>query len=227
MLPKSIFFAAIIFVLNATVFAQQFNPKLTYGEVKDIEGNTYKTIKIGSQTWMAENLRTTKYRNNTPITNITDNTQWQNNTTGTWSYYNNDATYNSPYGKLYNWYAVVNSNGICPAGWHVPTDAEWTTLTTFLGGQSVRGGKMKSVGTQYWISPNTGATNTSGWSGLPGGNRRGNGLFNGIGDYGDWWSSTEVSTDGAWSRSLLYLNGFVFRNYYNKTFGFSVRCLRD
>jgi uncharacterized protein (TIGR02145 family) len=204
-----------------------FNPNLTYGSVSDIDGNTYKTIQIGTQVWMAENLRTTKYRNNTPITNITDNTQWQNNTTGAWSYYNNDATKNNPYGKLYNWYAVVNSNGICPTGWHVPSDAEWTTLTTFLGGETVAGGKMKSTGTQYWQSPNSDATNSSGFSGLPGGFRDYNGAIGSIGYGGYWWSSTENGTYDAWDRNLGYSNGGVGRPYDNKTFGFSVRCLRD
>jgi uncharacterized protein (TIGR02145 family) len=231
MLHKSIFLSVIIFLHNVNVHAQQFNPDLTYGEVKDIEGNNYKTIQIGNQVWMAENLRTTKYRNNTPITNHTDNTQWQNNTTGAWSYYNNDATNNTPYGKLYNWYAVVNSNGICPTGWHVPTDAEWTTLTNFLGGESVAGGMMKSTGTQYWLSSNTNATNSSGWSGLPGCFRGNSGTFYTIGYNGYWWSSTEFNTNDAWNRVLYNIYGGVSRydgsKTYGKALGFSVRCLRD
>jgi uncharacterized protein (TIGR02145 family) len=209
----------------------------TPGTVTDASGNTYPTVTIGTQVWMAENLRTTKYRNNTPITNITDNTQWQNNTTGAWSYYNNDATNNNPYGKLYNWYAVNNSNGICPTGWHVPSDAEWNVLIgnldpsynpTAQGTQSATaGGKMKSTGTQYWLSPNTGATNSSGWSGLPGGNRYYYGTFLSIGGYGLWWSSTENSADNAWYRGLYYNIGVVNRTNSSKANGFSVRCLRD
>jgi uncharacterized protein (TIGR02145 family) len=217
-----------------------FNPNLTYGTVSDIDGNTYKTIEIVTQVWMAENLRTTKYRDGSNIPVVTDSTQWANN----WNignplqqpmmcWYNNDqATYTTnKFGALYNWYAInpaTNGNkNVCPTGWHVPSDAEWTTLTTFLGGQSVAGGKMKSTGTQYWISPNTGATNSSGWSGLPGGYRGASGPFATIGYYGGWWSSTEGSTDGAWLRLLDYSNGGVNRGNYGKTVGFSVRCVRD
>jgi uncharacterized protein (TIGR02145 family) len=217
-----------------------FNPNLTYGSVNDIDGNTYKTIQIGSQVWMAENLRTTKYRNNISIPNITDNTQWQNESTGAWSYYNNYATNNNPYGKLYNWYAVVNSNGICPNGWHLPTDAEWNILIANLDPSynptanspqiqsSTAGGTMKSTGTQYWLSPNTDATNSSGFSGLPGGFRDYQGKFYGVGNSGAWWSSsTKYNSDAAWLRSLDYNVGNVMRGLNYKTVGFSVRCLRD
>jgi uncharacterized protein (TIGR02145 family) len=169
--------------------------------ITDSEGNSYKTVTIGTQTWMAENLKVSKYSDGTTIPNVTDNTQWAQLTTGAaWSYYNNDAANNAKYGKLYNWYAVSKtSNGnknLCLTGWHVPTDTEWTVLTDYLGGTSVAGGKMKEVGTTNWQSPNTSATNTSLFTGLPGG-RRGNG-----GDYGDnslgfWWSSTEFNTK-AW-----------------------------
>jgi uncharacterized protein (TIGR02145 family) len=167
---------------------------------------------------------------------VTDNTQWANNyNTGATSpmmcWYNNDqATYTTnKFGALYNWYAInpaTNGNkNVCPTGWHVPTDAEWTTLTTFLGGQSVAGGKMKSVA--VWDSPNTGATNSSGWSGLPGGYRGSNETFYAIGSYGYWWSSTENDTYTAWYRYLFYSNGLVYRDFYYKDYGFSVRCLRD
>jgi uncharacterized protein (TIGR02145 family) len=210
------------------------NPNLTYGTVKDIDGNTYKTIQIGTQTWMAENLKTTKYRNGTPIPNITDNTQWKNNTTGAYCSYNNNTTNDCPFGKLYNWYAVNNNNGLCPTGWHVPTDEEWTTLTTSLGGESVAGGKMKSTSTQYWLSPNTEATNSSGWSGLPFGNRETNGTFASIGDGGNWWSSSETNTPGCTSctssardRYLLYDDGVVYRGSTNKTHGAPLRCIKD
>jgi uncharacterized protein (TIGR02145 family) len=203
------------------------NPSLTYGTMTDQEGNTYKTIQIGTQVWMAENLKTTKYRNGTPISIITDNTQWANNTTGAFCSYNNSTINDCPYGKLYNWYAVNNTNQLCPTGWHVPTDAEWTTLTDFLGG-SLRGGKMKSTGTQYWSSPNDGATNSSGWSGLPGGGRN-SGAFSSIGTNGGWWSSTEVSTStvDVWMRGLSYSYEELDRGISGKWVGGSVRCLRD
>jgi uncharacterized protein (TIGR02145 family) len=137
--------------------------------VTDIDGNIYHTVTIGTQVWMVENLKTTKYRNGDPIPNVTGNA-WAALTTGAYCWYNNDAaTYKATYGALYNWYAVADSRNIAPTGWHVPTDAEWTTLTTFLGGESVAGGKLKETGTNHWTSPNTGATNETGFTALPGG----------------------------------------------------------
>jgi uncharacterized protein (TIGR02145 family) len=199
--------------------------------IKDVDGNVYKTVTIGTQTWMAENLKVSKYSDGTTIPNITDNTQWQNDTTGAWSYYNNDVVNNAKYGKLYNWYAVSKtSNGnknVCPTGWHVPTDAEWAVLTDYLGGVSVSGGKMKEVGTTSWNSPNTSATNTSLFSALPGGSRNGGGSYSGIGDYGGWWSSTEYDAINAWYSYLGSNSGSASRDDCNKSIGLSVRCLRD
>jgi uncharacterized protein (TIGR02145 family) len=195
--------------------------------VTDIDGNQYTTVIIGTQEWMAENLRTNTYANGDPIPNVTDANQWQNLTTGAWAHYNNDSQYENPYGKLYNWYTVADPRNVCPTGWHVPSDAEWTVLSDYLGGESVAGGKMKSTGTQYWQSPNTDATNESGFSGLPGGYRYINGTFNLIGYYGYWWSSTEYGTFSAWLRTLDYYIGDVYGNYPSKTDGLSVRCLRD
>ena len=209
--------------------------------LSDVDGNTYKTVYIGSQLWMAENLKVTKYNDGTVIPNITDNTQWSNLindntqwsnlTSGAWAYYNNDAANNAKYGKLYNWFAVSpTTNGtknVCPTGWHVPTDAEWSVLTDYLGGANVAGGKMKEVGTTNWNSPNTGATNTSLFSALPGGYRMESGYYVYIGSYGYWWSSSEINTLHAWNRSLLNEVGITSRNNFLKNFGFSVRCLRD
>jgi uncharacterized protein (TIGR02145 family) len=220
------------FVIIPGISAAQPKPTSGYGvNVSDVDGNSYKTVYIGTQQWMAENLKATKYNDGTTIPNITDNTQWQNDTTGAWSYYNNDAANNAKYGKLYNWYAVSKtSNGnknVCPTGWHVPTDAEWTVLTNYLGGETVAGGKMKEVGTTSWNSPNIDATNTSLFTGLPGGYRRLNGGYDDIGYVGFWWSSTEVSTNDAWYRTLYSHSGSASRNYFNNRDGFSVRCLRD
>ncbi len=172
-------------------------PTNGYGpNITDVEGNSYKTVYIGTQQWMAENLKVTKYNDGTAL-NIIGTTLLQDNTTGAWSYCNNDVANNAKYGKLYNWYAVsptTNGNkNVCPTGWHVPTNAEWTVLTEYLGGESVAGGKMKEVGTTNWNSPNVDATNTSLFTGLPGGNRE-SGDYYGIGSGGCWWSSTEIST---------------------------------
>ena len=199
--------------------------------ITDIDGNTYKTVTIGTQTWMGENLNTAKYNDGTVIPNITSNTQWSNLTIGAWSDYNNDAPNDSKFGKLYNWYAVSSAtNGnknICPTGWHVPTDSEWTILTDYLGGQNVAGSKMKEVGTTNWNSPNSDATNTSFFSALPGGVRYNSGNYNDFGDYGNWWSSLEVDLTDAWSRSIHIKDINVGRFNENKKNGFSVRCLKD
>jgi uncharacterized protein (TIGR02145 family) len=204
--------------------------------VTDADGNTYTTVSIGTQVWMKENLKTSKYRNGNAITtNLTD-VDWQNTTIGAYAIYNNDAANNTTYGKLYNWYAVADARGLCPAGWHVPSDAEWTTLENFLGGASVAGGKMKSTGTivagtGLWYSPNQDATNSSGFTGLPGGGRSGNGASSGgygaIGYSGFWWSSTETSSPNVWGRYLNYFYGFSGRSGNLKRIGSSVRCLRD
>jgi uncharacterized protein (TIGR02145 family) len=198
--------------------------------IKDVDGNVYKTVTIGTQIWMAENLKVSKYSDGTTIPNIIDNTQWKNNTTGAWSYHNNDVANNAKYGKLYNWYAVSKtSNGnknVCPSGWHVPTDGEWTVLTDYLGGGGFAGGKMKEVGITSWNSPNADATNTSLFSALPGGLREDYGSYSNIGLAAYWWSSTEYSTSAAWSR-VLYGDGSAGSYDNFKEFGFSVRCLRD
>ena len=199
--------------------------------VTDTEGNSYKIVKIGAQVWMAENLKTAKYNDGTTIPNITDNYQWGNTTTGAWAYYYNDAANNAKYGKLYNWYALSpTTNGkknVCPMGWHAPRDAEWKVLTDYLGGESVAGGKMKEVGIASWISQNTEATNTSLFTGLPGGSRNYNGQYSGLGSSGSWWSSTEFNTVIVWYRYLKFLDGEARRLNDDKTNGFSVRCLRD
>ena len=198
--------------------------------ITDSEGNTYKTVTIGNQQWMAENLEVTKYNDGTAISNITDITQWRNLTTAAWTYHNNDAANNAKYGKLYNWYTTsptMNGNkNVCPTGWHVPTDAEWTVLTDYLGGETVAGGKMKEVGTENWDTPNTDATNTSLFTGLPGGLRNANGDYNYEASGGTWWSSTGNASN-AWYRYLDSGDGIAGRNDSGKRNGFSVRCLKD
>ena len=175
--------------------------------------------------WSTTNLDVTTYRNGDPIPEVTDETAWASLTTGAWCYYDNDPANGAVYGKLYNWYAVNDPRGLVPVGYHIPTDAEWTTLTNCLGGESIAGGKMKS--TTGWTAPNTGATNSSGFTGLPGGNRDFNGPFFNIGDFGFWWSSTEYNTTIASVRYLFYNYAYASSNYANKTNGFSVRIIQD
>jgi len=197
--------------------------------ITDYDGNVYQTVVIGNQEWMAENLSTTKYNNGTAIPNVIDNTAWSNLTTPSYCWYNNDSTtYANTYGALYNWYSVETGN-LCPAGWHVPSDADWTILTDFLGGEEVAGGKLKEIGTKHWNDPNTGATNESGFTALPGSHRYEYGSYLYIGDYGMWWSSTENSEDYAWYRVLYKDYSYISRDGYEtgKKAGFSVRCLQD
>ncbi len=198
------------------------------GSVTDIDGNEYKTITIGTQEWMAQNLRTTRYQNEDTIPNITNG--WANLSSGAYCWYDNDNSYEQPYGKLYNWYAVNDSRGLCPEGWHVPSgddlSSEWKTLIDFLGGLSVAGGPMKEAGTAHWNSPNPGATNASGFTGLPGGYRNFGGTFSDLGNFGYWWSSTE-STANAWYCILRYLSEDALQSFFDKRVGYSVRCVKD
>jgi len=203
-------------------------------------GYTYSSVVLGNgQEWMAENLRTTAYANGDPIPNVTDGLQWCNLTTGAWAHYNDDSQYENPYGKLYNWYTVADPRNVCPVGWHVPSESEWNNFIYYLdpemGGSfgDVAGGKMKSLGTQYWQIPNTSATNESGFSGLPGGVFSNNCLapdyatFMNFSAEGFWWSSSEESPSSAWAYKLSYDSGTVTWGNYNKGNGFSIRCLKD
>ena len=189
-------------------------------------------IQICNQFWMGCNLDVDTYRNGDPIPEVTNPTQWENLTTGAWCYIVNDQAYGEIYGKLYNWYAVNDPRGLAPDGWHIPTDAEWTELTNCLGGSSVAGGKLKFPGTKedgngLWRSPNTGATNESGFSALPGGYCSILGGFIDIGLLGIYWSATDVSDTVAWGRTLRYDTTNIYRKSGSKVLGFSVRCVRD
>ena len=177
---------------------------------------------------MQENLKVTHYRNGDAIPNVTDNTQWSNLTTAAYCNYNNDINNVATYGRLYNWYAVVDNRNLCPTDWHTPTDDEWTILTDYLGGETIAGGKMKEIGTTHWLSPNTGATNESGFTALPGGYRSYYvGSFDDITYYAYFWSATEYNSLNAWNRNLDYGYTDVFRYFYDKMYGFSVRCVKD
>jgi uncharacterized protein (TIGR02145 family) len=195
--------------------------------VKDIDGNTYNTVLIGTQCWLRSNLKVSKYKNGDAITTELNNGTWSSTTSGAYTIYNNDNVNDAIYGKLYNWYAVADNRGLCPNGWHVPTDAEWTTLTNNLGGESVAGDKMKSTGTTYWNSPITSATTESGFSALPGGCRINFGNFINIRDNAFFWSATENNSFSAFFRNLNSSIGNVSRDDLIKRFGFSIRCLKD
>lgn len=190
-------------------------------------GYAQDTVTIGTQTWMKKNLDVSKYRNGDVIQEVTDPSAWANLITGAWCYYENKSDNGTTYGKLYNWYAVNDPRGLAPAGWHIPTDAEWTSLVAFLRGESVAGGAMKETGTTHWMSPNSDATNSSGWAGLPGGSLDPIGTFFGVPRSGGWWSSTESDTTNAWRRRLYFKDGYIERLSTNKQSGFSVRCVRD
>jgi uncharacterized protein (TIGR02145 family) len=212
----------------------------TTSTITDVDGNEYNTVSIGTQCWMASNLRVTKYNNGTsiPLDNSGGSTgdgsteTWTASTSGAITVYAHNNSNLTIYGYLYNWYAATDTRKICPSGWGIPTDPEWTTLTTFLEGLTVAGGKMKSDGTSYWLSPNTGATNESGFSALPGGWRRSSdGRFVDISLHAFFWSATEFNTSYAWDRLLVNYSDDVYRSYAGygrgKSSGASVRCLKD
>jgi uncharacterized protein (TIGR02145 family) len=229
---------AYVDLLESTVASLEAEVEALQG-VKDIDNNRYDIVTIGTQTWMAENLKTTRYNDGTAIPLIIDNVAWSSATSNeddAYCWYNNDASNLITYGALYNWYALDTlSNGnknVCPIGWHIPTDGEWDILRDYLdpsasGNSNSAGGKMKEAGLAHWTTTNTSATNESEFVGLPGGYRYGIGSFNSVGNLGLWWSSTEFSTENAWNRELYYFNGIVGRYRLNKGRGLSVRCLRD
>lgn len=187
---------------------------------------TLPSITICNQIWMNKNLAVARYKDGSLIPQVTDPAIWANLSIGAWCWYNNDsATYAATYGRLYNWYAVIDSRGLAPAGWHVPSYAEWLTLTTCLGGPPIAGGKIKS--TTVWNLPNTGATNSSGFAGLPGGYRNYLGPFLDIGNFGYWWSSTPFGSPYAWYLTLNYFSAGANTNPSEVPNGFSVRCVRD
>jgi uncharacterized protein (TIGR02145 family) len=206
-----------------------FLPFAANSQVKDIDGNVYKIMKIGAQTWMVENLKTTRYNDGTAIPNVTSKAIWDGLTKGAYCDYNNTPANSHTYGRLYNWYvgASTNPKNVCPTGWHVPTDVKWTILITYLGGGRVAGARLKEKGTIHWAGPNTGATNEVGFSALPGGYRYGNGVFTSIGSDGTWWSSTEYNAKYAWDRHMHCSYSSVGRWGINKSSGFSIRCLKD
>jgi uncharacterized protein (TIGR02145 family) len=201
--------------------------------VTDIDGNVYTIVQIGSQTWLGQNLKTTHYNDGTPIPLQTAGSVWDTLSTHAYCWYDNNISNKEPYGALYNWH-VTNAAGNggknpCPVGWHVPDDDEWTALTDFLGGASVAAGKLKETGTAHWNPPNTGATNETGFTALPGGFRGTAASFVQIGDQGNWWTTYghPTFTSSAYYRSMSFSSAGVYRSIMGKTLGMSIRCIQD
>ncbi len=193
-----------------------------------IDENCFSSVTICDQTWMLKNLDVSIYRNGDPIPEVTDPASWAGLTSGAWCYYENNTANGTIYGKLYNWYAVNDPRGLAPAGWHIPSYTEWTTLVTCLGGSAIAGGAMKEPGFIHWLSPNTGATNSSGFTALPGGYlNKFSGLFLSIGESGSWWSSSEFSSGNAWLCDLYNWDDLIYLYNYDKPSGISVRCIKD
>ncbi|HAN19032.1 MAG: hypothetical protein A2X13_11445 [Bacteroidetes bacterium GWC2_33_15] len=206
-----------------------FNPNLSYGTMTDQDGNVYRTITIGTQTWMAENLKTTKYRNGETIQNVTGNTQWLSLNTGAYCWFNNDPVDKETYGALYNWYAATDNRNIAPTGWHIPSNDEWLTLINYLGEENIAGGKMKETGSIHWAGPNEAATNQSGFTALGVGERDGINLdFQYRFTCCRFWSLTEYDNINAWFNAVFnYATYCNHSNYIEKQFGLSVRCIKD
>jgi uncharacterized protein (TIGR02145 family) len=205
--------------ITGTTYGNEFILKTATGTMTDNDGNTYYTVTIGTQVWMRDNLKTTKYRDGNFIPNITDNT-WSTQTTGAYCWYNNDVTNKATYGALYNFYTITDSRVLCPTSWHVPTDAEWTTMTTLLGGTSAY--DLKETGTAHWLYSYGSETNKTGFTALPGGFQNNN-----IGYYGYWWSATETSVSAATDYYMDYYSSGVVKSALAKTNGMSVRCIHD
>jgi uncharacterized protein (TIGR02145 family) len=205
---------------------------MTNTAVTDVSGNVYTSVKIGTQEWLVENLKVTAYRDGTSIPNIASEVAWLALTNGGWCNYSNDVQYDNLYGKLYNWYAVSNPKGLAPAGWHIPTDAEWATLVNYLGGPATAGRKLKEIGMAHWLSDNNGtttSTNSSCFTALPGGFRDGgaNALFSNINQNGYWWSSSDAGAAGAGSFVLSHGTTQTNSGATSKLAGYSVRCVKD
>ena len=207
--------------------------------VTDYDGNVYHIVKIGDQEWLLENLKVTHFRNGDAIPQETDNATWADLTTAAYCMYDNSTTYGQAYGYLYNWYAVSDTRGLAPEGWHIPSDEEWKELEMALGMSQAeadavgwrgtdQGGQLKEAGTTHWANPNTAATNTSGFTALGGGRRSGStGYFTSIGNYAFFWTSTEYDADNTWTRWLAHDTSQIDRTGYPLKGGYTVRCVRD
>jgi uncharacterized protein (TIGR02145 family) len=230
----------LILLVSTIVPFFSFSQAKPAGQVLDIDGNIYNTVTIGNQVWLKENLKVTRYNNGDPVHLVTDTSAWTKLTTPAYCNYNNVESIAQEYGRLYNYYAVVDERKLCPSGTHVPDDAEWETLSGFLGGMKVAGGKMKEPGTKHWRSPNVITIDTtngnfseislneSGFSALPAGRQYHN-CYTFLGEYTQMWSVTECEYDDdlVWCRYLTFSLPHLNRFTYKKHYGLSVRCLKD
>jgi uncharacterized protein (TIGR02145 family) len=245
MLKIFIFIAIIIFTAGCTKEPSGIDTDSSglTGTLTDIDGNVYKTVKIGKQWWMAENLKVTRYCNGRTLVAAAGDSAWEALSSGAYCGYAEKEDNAAVYGLLYNWYAVIDSQGLAPAGWHVPTDEEWKQLEMYLGMSrssadeegwrgTDEGGKLKETGTiqegsGLWVSPNEGASNSSGFSALPGGYRFFYGMFYFLGRSAYFWSASKHSPDHAWIRFLNYSSSGIHRTHGNLPSAFSVRCVKD
>ncbi len=222
----------VVFFLSISISCKKNDPvsdQITSETVTDIDGNVYHTVIIGTQVWMAENLKTTKYNDGVSIPNVTDNKIWESLVNPAYCWHNNDMGFKTPYGALYNWY-TVNTGKLAPKGWHVPTDDEWTKLINYLGGTNVAGGKLKEAGTSHWLSPNTSATNETGFTAIPNSSRSYAGTFFAIGNGAQWWNTTEYNINNQVLAKFLKVggsSGSILKGSGIKQQGFAVRCVKD
>jgi uncharacterized protein (TIGR02145 family) len=215
----------ILLLLNS---CKKDNEIIYSDPLTDIDGNVYNTITLGKQTWTAENLKVTRYNDGTPIPRVENGTSWDTLSVGAYCWYGNDVKHKDSYGALYNWNVLNNSHSVCPAGWHIPTDDEWTILINFLGGQADAGKKLKAQTSWAFAGAAQGnGTNESGFKALAGGCRYADGSFASIEYFGCWWSSTSDISNNAWGRYLSYYDTNVYRQSSEKKNGFSIRCIKD
>ncbi len=219
---KKLLFAFTLIAIISCSSDESINTKYSNRPSIPITSNE---IQIGNQIWMTKNLNVSRYRNGDIIPHVQDASQWSQLTTGAWCYYQNNSAFGTVYGKLYNWQAVNDPRGIAPLGWHVASDAEFTALSTFLGGEAIAGGKLKA--TTLWNNPNIGATNSSNFSALPGGWRDSNGDFGYSQDYGFWWCSTLWGFGYSYERQLSFNNTLLYRTNNDQRYGYSVRCIKN
>jgi uncharacterized protein (TIGR02145 family) len=215
----------VVFLMGAWGCSKEETNPLETGTVTDIDGNIYRTVKIGNQWWMAENLKTTKLIDSTVIPLVPDYEEFFFRTTPAYCWYRNDSVVNKRvYGALYNWF-TVNTGKLAPVGWHVPADAEWDTLVNYLGGDMHAGYHMKESGSDHWADWYSDASNSSGFTALPGGARQG--IDNGLYFYGSWWTATEASPTATWGYHMAYWHSVVDRDSSSKAFGYSIRCIKN